>query len=355
MFRGRADEVFLRHFIFGLPSSQPFERVPGHDLWHVEMELPERSRIEYKIERVWHGRREWIMDPLNPRVAHDPYGANSVCHGVGYETPDWTHHDPEARPGALQPVSLSSQVFGGPRDLQVYIPARFRRSSRYPLLIVHDGPDYLRFAELKVVLDNLIHRLEIPPLVAALIHSPDRLVEYAADTRHATFLRDELVPALEQRYPLIARPEARALVGASFGGVAALHAAWTHPGYFGRLLLQSGSFAFSDIGDHGRPPVFDPVAGRVRQRFSRAARPTHGEGVRQLRHLRVADLREPLAGAAAAVDRHGGALRRGAGRPQLGELARPAARGAVVALPRPALDGLRMTRERLLDSAMAVH
>jgi lipid-A-disaccharide synthase-like uncharacterized protein len=37
-----------------------------------------------------------------------------------------------------------------------------------------------------------------------------------------------------------------------FGAVASLHAAWRHPGSFGRLVLQSGSFAFSDIGHHRR-------------------------------------------------------------------------------------------------------
>ena len=49
------------------------------------------------------------------------------------------------------------------------------------------------------------------------------------------------------------------LMGASFGGVAALHAAWRFPEHFGSLLLQSGSFAFSDLGRHRRGPVFDPV------------------------------------------------------------------------------------------------
>jgi enterochelin esterase family protein len=48
-------------------------------------------------------------------------------------------------------------------------------------------------------------------------------------------------------------------MGASFGGVAALHAAWRYPELYGRLLLQSGSYAFSDIGRHQRGPVFDPV------------------------------------------------------------------------------------------------
>ena len=45
---------------------------------------------------------------------------------------------------------------------------------------------------------------------------------------------------------------------------------------FGRLLLQSGSFAFSDIGEHGRGPVFDPVADFV-NRFRRAPSAVSGK------------------------------------------------------------------------------
>ena len=260
VFRGAADAVNLRHWIFGLPSSQPFARVEGTELWHLTIDLPERSRVEYKIERVRGDEHVWLMDPLNQRVAHDPYGANSVCYGRGYVTPPWVQPDEEARPGSLEALSVSSRVFGQQRDVQVYLPARFRTRRRYPLLIVHDGDDYMRFAKLKTVLDNLIYRLEIAPMIVALTTSPDRLNEYAADPRQADFLADELVPTLTARYPLIDRPDARVVMGASFGAVASLSSAWRRPGFYGGLLLQSGSFAFSDIGTHGRGPALDPVA-----------------------------------------------------------------------------------------------
>lgn len=260
VFHGAADAVNLRHWIFGLASSQPFERVEGTELWHLTIDLPECSRVEYKIERVTGENREWLMDPLNPRVAHDPYGSNSVCYGRGYETPAWVLPDEEARPGRMEKIAVPSRVFREHRAVEVYLPARFRPRRPYPLLIVHDGPDYLRFARFKSVLDNLIHRLEIAPMIVALTCSPDRLNEYAADPRQTDFLTDELVPTLAKRYPLIDRADARVLMGASFGAVASLSAAWRRPGFYGGLLLQSGSFAFSDIGKHGRGPVFDPVA-----------------------------------------------------------------------------------------------
>jgi enterochelin esterase family protein len=233
--------------------------VPETDLGFLIEELPSGSRIEYKLVVVQNGGRELIRDPLNPHLAHDPFGSNSVLHGPDYETPDWTLEDPEARPGQLVALQLDSAQLGGARDLQVYLPPRLRKSQRYPLLVVHDGPDYLEYSSLKTVLDNLIYRHEVAPMIAALTRSPDRLVEYAADPRHAGFVVEELVPALEARLPIDPRPEARGLMGASFGAVAALSTAWMHPGKFGRLLLQSGSFAFTDIGESQRGEVFEPV------------------------------------------------------------------------------------------------
>lgn len=259
VWRGEADEVNLRHWIYGLPSSQSFQRLPSTDVWYFILELPEKSRVEYKIEVVRGGNRRWVEDPLNPHRARDPFGANSVAHGRGYVEPTWALPDPEARAGRLEDVVMRSRALGGRRDVTVYLPARYRQSRRYPLLLVHDGGDYVNYAGLKVVLDNLIHRLEIPGVVAALLHPRDRLREYAANPEHARFVTDELVPLLEREYSLVGTPEGRCVVGASFGAVASLSTAWRSPGFYGRALLQSGSFAFTDIGLNERGPAFDPV------------------------------------------------------------------------------------------------
>jgi len=260
VYRGAADAVNLRCWIHGLPASQPFERVGDGDLWSLRVELPQNSRIEYKFEVVRDGQAEWILDPLNPLSAADPFGANSVAQGYGYERPPWTIADPGVRPGTIDEIVIRSTSLAGDRPIAVYLPARFRRSRRYPLLVVHDGLDYLRYASLQVVLDTLIDRLEIAPMIVALTQSPDRLVEYAGHDGHAAFVAREVPEHLEQRLPLRGGPGHRGLMGASFGAVASLHAAWRHPGHFGRLVLQSGSFAFSDIGHHRRSAAFDPVA-----------------------------------------------------------------------------------------------
>jgi enterochelin esterase family protein len=274
LYRGEARSVRLQHWIWGLRSSQTFSRLDGTDLWYLVMQLPSTARIEYKLEVEDDDGTRLIHDPLNPRVAPDPFGGNSVLQTQGYVEPEWTLPDPEARPGRLEELELESRAFGDRRRVTIYLPARFRRRRTYPLLIVHDGGDYLHYSGLKTVLDNLIHRLEMPSLVVALTHPLERLTEYPDNPAHARFLVEELVPRLERELPVASDPARRGLMGASFGAVATLAAAWRYPGFFGRLMLQSGSFAFTDIGDHARTPAFDPVVEFVnafRQRPGRVA------------------------------------------------------------------------------------
>ena len=272
VWRGAADAVRLRHWIFGLPSSQPLTRVDGADLWHFTMNIPPASRVEYKFEVDRGGRTDWLQDPLNHRLARDPFGANSVVHGEGYVEPDWARPLPGVPQGTFDRLQVHSDHVGL-RSTLVYKPYRYRPTRDYPLLVVHDGDDYLRYAALGSVLDNLMYRREIPDMVVAFSSSPNRLAEYANHEGHQRYVTEELVPAIEERWPCGGRPQMRGLMGASFGGVASLSTAVRFPGFYGRLLLQSGSFAFTDIGERNhRGPVFDPVV-RFMNAFRAEPRP----------------------------------------------------------------------------------
>lgn len=260
LYRGEADEVAVIHWIVGLSNRIPLQRIEGTDLWYVVFELPPGSRVEYKLD-VRHGDHSaWLDDPLNPRKSHNPFGTNSAAYGRGYETPEWTLPDAEARPGDLTELTIGSAALERDARVTLYLPARFRRTAHYPLLVVHDGSDYLQYSAAKTVLDNLIHRLDMAEVIVAFSDPGDRMVEYPNNQAHARFVADELVPQLESDLPLLAQPAARCLMGASFGAVASLATAVWYPAMFGSLLLQSGSFVFTDIGtDHGGGPAFDPV------------------------------------------------------------------------------------------------
>jgi enterochelin esterase-like enzyme len=263
LYRGDADAVRLRHWVYGLPSTPAFTRLDGTDLWYLVLELPAESRIEYKIEVIRGVTVESIEDPLNPFRARDPFGANSVLHTPGYERPVWTFDDPEARTGTLERHRRPSPALGRDVEVDVYLPARFRLSGQYPLLVVHDGGDYLEYSSMQTVLDNLIHRLDMAEIVVAFTYPRERLVEYADFEPHARHIAEELVPWLEAELPLMTTSAGRGVMGASFGAVASVSVARRYPGRFGRVLLQSGSFAFSDIGTSERGPLFAPVEAMV--------------------------------------------------------------------------------------------
>ncbi|MCG8468860.1 MAG: enterochelin esterase [Gemmatimonadetes bacterium] len=258
-YQGAADGVRFRHWIQGLPTSQPFRRLPGTNLWVHALELPDESRVEYKIEVIRGGHSQWIEDALNPQHARDPFGANSVVTARGYTVPDWAVPSEDVPAGDLDELVVESGALGSARRVSVYRPAGFRSTRRYPLLIVHDGRDYLEYANLRTVLDHLIARFEIPAMVVALTSTRRRLEEYSGDEAHARFIVRELLPRLEDDYPLIEASDGRGLLGASLGAVASFDTALRYPGVFDRLLLQSGSFAFTDIGRGALEPPFDRI------------------------------------------------------------------------------------------------
>ena len=273
LFRGEADEVYVVQRIVGLPELLPLRLLRGTDLWYLVLELPEGSRVNYQLEVRRGDHVERINDPLNEKVSHSPVGTSSVAFGHGYESPEWAVPDSDARPGELVHMTVRSRALRRDVPVTVYLPARFRRTASYPLLLVHDGPDFLQYASAKTVLDNLIHRLDVAETVVAFLHPKDRLNEYADSTAHSRFLTQELVPRLETELPLVGKPSARCLLGSSFGAVASLSAAVRSPETYGSLVLMSGSFVFTDIGtDHGGGEVFDPVVKFV-NRYR--ARPTH--------------------------------------------------------------------------------
>jgi enterochelin esterase-like enzyme len=200
-------------------------------------------------------------------------GSSSVCFGTGYETPEWVLPDADARPGELDDITFRSRVLRRDAQVRLYLPARFRRTASYPLLVVHDGSDFLQYASMKTVLDNLIHRMDVAEMVVAFTDPQDRLVEYANSATHSRFLTDELLPRLEVSLPLVGHRAGRCVMGSSFGGVASLAAAYRSPETYGSLVLLSGSFVFTDIGsDHGGGPVFDPVVKLVNRYRARPRR-----------------------------------------------------------------------------------
>lgn len=264
VYRGSAEHVDLVQFIRAGADRSPLQRVPDTDLWVLRLAVEDGGRFEYKLALRRDGHEAWITDPLNAARAGDPFGENSVCRTYGYERPAWTR--PQGAPaGRIEALDVDSSVFGGERQDSLYVPAADAPPGGYPLLVIHDGDDFMTYADLAVSLDNLIAAGDIPPLIAAMVQSRDRMAEYPRGRRHARYIAQEVLPAVAGRFRFSERAEDRVLLGASLGAVASLATAFRYPGVFGGLVLKSGSFILDDEKLGQRPhPVFHRVARLVR-------------------------------------------------------------------------------------------
>ena len=261
---GEADHADIVRWIHGSTGRAPFSRVPGTDLWLLHFPVEDGGRFEYKLAIRRGDSEELTVDPLNPARAGDPFGENSVCRTFGYVRPDWSL--PRGAPaGRIENLGVNSQVFDETREERIYLPAGYVADNACPLVVIHDGDDFMTYADLAVSLDNLIEAGDIPPLLAALVQTRDRTGEYARGRRHARYLVQDLLPAVTARYGVSSRPEDRVLLGASLGAVASLATAFRYPGVFGGLVLKSGSFILDQRKLKDRPhPVFHEVARLVR-------------------------------------------------------------------------------------------
>ena len=134
------------------------------------------------------------------------------------------------------------------RRVTVYVPKQYVAGTAGPFIVGADGPDPALFT----ALDTLIAQHRVPVMIAISIgngsgdaQGSQRGLEY--DTMsglYAEFVEKEVLPQVEKRYnvTLTKDPDARATMGCSSGGSAALIMAWYHPELYHRVLTYSGTY-----------------------------------------------------------------------------------------------------------------
>jgi enterochelin esterase family protein len=216
--------------------------------------------MEYQLELVHRdGGREWINDPANPLRAPGPFGEKSVVEFPEYRPPAWLEE--EAPRGDSIPLVLPSRALRADVHGIVWSSPGAEWGRPLPLLVVHDGPETARYASLVRLLEVAVGQGRLRPMRAALLQPVNRDQSYSASAAYARTLVNELLPALQAYAPTPHRRRMRIGMGASLGALAMLHAHWSHPGAFGGLFLQSGSFFRARWDRHERGFVrFDRIA-----------------------------------------------------------------------------------------------
>lgn len=153
--------------------------------------------------------------------------------------------------------ALEGNPWGDPaeRDVFVYMPPGYDPSRRYPAVLLlapfsGTGESMLARGLTDISMANRIDRLiasgACPPFLAVM---PDvmttlvgsQFVDSAGIGSYATWLADELLPALDEAFPTTGR---WAACGRSSGGFGALHLAMNHPGRLQAVASNAGDMGF---------------------------------------------------------------------------------------------------------------
>jgi enterochelin esterase family protein len=203
---------------------------------------PAVDRMEYLFEVEDHnGHVATITDPGNPHRAGGAFGDKSVVTFPEYRPPRWLDAVPVR--ATTHHASVTAPRLDAAIEATLWIPDGLPADSPAPLLVVHDGPEFDLVGRFTHYLGAQIATGAIPPLRAALLGPGDRNVWYSANPDYADALVADLRAAAEELAP----SSIVVGVGVSLGALALLHAHVRHPGLFGALFLQSGSFFTPDL------------------------------------------------------------------------------------------------------------
>ena len=214
-------------------------------LWACSFDLPLDAYFEYAFFDPLTNQR--TRDPLNARLVFNGLGNyNNFFYMPGASPSILTRRQPNIPRGSLSMHTVETGMlkFPGTRRIHLYHPPS---RERVPLLIVYDGPDYLRRGRLPVILDNQVAEKRIPPIAMAFLPNGGqrRGVEYACSDATLDWIEHEVLPLAENELNLVdlkRHPGAFGVLGASLGGLMAVYTGLRLPDIFGRVISQSGVF-----------------------------------------------------------------------------------------------------------------
>lgn len=241
IYNNPARSVALSGDVTGYKPSQNLTCIQGTHLWYYTTFYPTDARLDYKF--VTNGS-DWILDPKNPLTCMSGFGPNSELRMPGYHHPPEIFLDSTIPHGTLIDTTCFSAGLGNTREVKIYLPAGYPQSgTSYPLVLFHDGTDYVSLCNARNILDYLIANRLITPVIAVFIPPVDRTAEYSGDKINlfTTFITHELMPAIDARFHTSKDPSKRAMIGASNGGNIALYISVKHPEAFRMAGAQSSN------------------------------------------------------------------------------------------------------------------
>jgi len=273
-FLWRAKEETRNVVVFGGVAGQEFgknqmARLLDTDLWYRTYKVRTDARFSYHLspndslvpfekidlkdqKAVLQRTSTFKTDPLNPKT-YLGLPPPSLVELPGAPPQPWIKRSPEVAAGKIEEKRVRSTILSNERKVWVYTPPGYNATGMpYGLVVIFDGFAYTLMVPTPVILDNLLAKGLIPPMIAVVLDNPtptSRNTEMACNPRFADFLASEVVPWVRENYHVTKDAGKTIVAGSSFGGLAATFAGFRHPEIFGNVISQSGSFWWKPEAD----------------------------------------------------------------------------------------------------------
>lgn len=230
----------------------------GNGLWEYTTAAPIQPEI-YTYSYIVDNQK--VLDPLNMFVWRNISDLYNIFIIPGEKTENYQIKD--VPHGTVSAVWYSSPSLNTNRRMMVYTPDGYENSrKKYPVLyLLHgmggDETAWLDFGRASQILDNLIAKGEIKPMIvvmpngnvsqkAAPLENPDgyNLPQfYLPKTMDGEFEGSftDIISFVEKNYRAIKKKSARAIAGLSMGGFHSLYISAYYPKIFGYVGLFSPS------------------------------------------------------------------------------------------------------------------
>ncbi|NOX47494.1 MAG: T9SS type A sorting domain-containing protein [Chlorobi bacterium] len=242
VFQGNAQSVSVPGDATGWnPSGANMANMEGTDFWFLSRTYEADARLDYKFVI---NNTNWITDPLNPNTVMGGFGPNSELAMPAYIQPPEIEFYPNIPHGTIFDTVFYSAFLGNSRTIKVYLPPDYNSTTNnYPLVLFHDGLEYLELASANNVFDYLINENLMESVIGIFVPPVNREPEYAGilQDEFTSFIIEELMPWIDGRFRTKTQAHFRATAGASNGGNIALWLGLHHPETFGKVAAYSSN------------------------------------------------------------------------------------------------------------------
>lgn len=240
--------------VFGIYSEyrlgdMKMHKLENTDIYYRSYMIPNDLCFSYRFKI-----RDTISDVIYRDI--DKYNKNLIPtgkqKGFSYSVldlranePDWNTKVDSTIIHKMDTLGFESKILKNKRNVFVYLPPGYNpeRKKGYPIIYLFDAFIYLNRVEAPNILDNLISKGKINPMVAVLIDNPtrtSRMTELPLNSNFKDAMISELIPLIKDKYNVTSNPNETIIGGMSYGGLAAAYISFYHPDIFGKVLSQSG-------------------------------------------------------------------------------------------------------------------